>query len=219
MPEPGKSASASAGNNENRTEARPGGADGNAAPTQNVEAAQPTAAPGAPAQESGETAPPVASETSSAPVVERKAADDAVAATPEAQTPQAAQIGQDGQDAPVPQNTVSRESREKAPDAPLVQDKGPEASGAVNKRAVGLSVGENKDEKKDAAAEKPREVIYVDEQGNPVPKPPEPDKMLAEAERLINWRARLKRPCRPASFPCSRSVPKAFRRAYPVRDF
>lgn len=186
LPEPGKSASASAGNNENRTEARPGGADGNAAPTQNVEAAQPTAAPGAPAQESGETAPPVASETSSAPVVERKAADDAVAATPEAQTPQDAQIGQDGQDAPVPQNTVSRESREKAPDAPLVQDKGPEASGAVNKRAVGLSVGENKDEKKDAAAEKPREVIYVDEQGNPVPKPPEPDKMLAEAERLIS---------------------------------
>lgn len=47
-------------------------------------------------------------------------------------------------------------------------------------------MGEQSAEKKEAAAEKPREVIYVDEQGNPVPKPPEPEKMLAEAERLIS---------------------------------
>ena len=46
-------------------------------------------------------------------------------------------------------------------------------------------MGEKQAEKKEAPAEKPREVIYVDEQGNPVSKPPEPDKMLAEAERLI----------------------------------
>ncbi|MDR2055863.1 MAG: tetratricopeptide repeat protein, partial [Desulfovibrio sp.] len=32
----------------------------------------------------------------------------------------------------------------------------------------------------------PREVIYVDEKGNPVPKPPEPDKMLADAKNLMN---------------------------------
>lgn len=31
-----------------------------------------------------------------------------------------------------------------------------------------------------------REVIYVDEQGNPVPKPAEPEKMLAEAQTLLD---------------------------------
>ncbi|MGE9986160.1 tetratricopeptide repeat protein [Desulfovibrio sp. SGI.169] len=69
--------------------------------------------------------------------------------------------------------------------APQASDTGPEASGRVNTRPEGLPVGEKQTEKKENAAEKPREVIYVDEQGNPVPKPPEPDKMLAEAERLI----------------------------------
>ncbi len=29
-------------------------------------------------------------------------------------------------------------------------------------------------------------VVYVDEQGNPVPKPPEPDKMMAEAQELMD---------------------------------
>ena len=184
LPEPGKEAAASAGNNESRTEGRPAETDGNTAPAQNAEAPQSVAAPRAPARESGLTpAPPGASEAPAASAAERKAAGDAAS---EERSPQTTQIGQTGQDVPAPQNAVSGETRENSPETPLARNKGPEASGAVNKRAVGLPVGEKKDEKKDVAAEKPREVIYVDEQGNPVPKPPEPDKMLAEAERLIS---------------------------------
>lgn len=65
------------------------------------------------------------------------------------------------------------------------KNEGAVVSGRVAGEAVGLPVGEKPAEKKEASVEKPREVIYVDEQGNPVPKPPEPDKMLADAERLI----------------------------------
>ncbi len=69
--------------------------------------------------------------------------------------------------------------------APQTQETGPKASGTVNTKPVGLPADQKQAEKKGDEAEKNREVIYVDEQGNPVPKPPEPDKMLAEAERLI----------------------------------
>lgn len=69
---------------------------------------------------------------------------------------------------------------------PQTRETGPKASGTVDTRPVGLPVGEKQADKKEKDAEKPHEVIYVDEQGNPVPKPPEPDKMLAEAERLMD---------------------------------
>lgn len=83
------------------------------------------------------------------------------------------------------------QNAEKADSAPQAQtpsekDAGAAVSGPVTAEPVGLPVGEKPAEKKEAPVEKPREVIYVDEQGNPVPKPPEPDKMLAEAERLIS---------------------------------
>ncbi|WP_308621788.1 tetratricopeptide repeat protein, partial [uncultured Desulfovibrio sp.] len=68
--------------------------------------------------------------------------------------------------------------------APAVRHEGRQASGTATPGTVGLPLGE----KAPAAPEpeKPREVIYVDEQGNPVPKPPEPDKMFAAAEALID---------------------------------
>lgn len=70
------------------------------------------------------------------------------------------------------------------PTAPAVRHEGRTASGTALPGTVGLPLGE----KAPAAPEpeKPREVIYVDEQGNPVPKPPEPDKMFAAAEALID---------------------------------
>ena len=40
-------------------------------------------------------------------------------------------------------------------------------------------------EEKEKSKEEPPAVIYVDEQGNPVPKPLEPEKMLAEAQELM----------------------------------
>lgn len=71
-----------------------------------------------------------------------------------------------------------------APSTPAVRHEGRQASGTAAPGTVGLPLGE----KAPAAPEpeKPREVIYVDEQGNPVPKPPEPDKMFAAAEALID---------------------------------
>jgi TolA-binding protein len=68
---------------------------------------------------------------------------------------------------------------------PPVKDMGQAASGLVQGSSEGLKLGDDKHEKTDVP-ELPREVIYVDEKGNPVPKPPEPDKMMAEAERLID---------------------------------
>ena len=52
-----------------------------------------------------------------------------------------------------------------------------------------LGLPEKTPEKEEAATtEAPRPVVYVDEQGNPVPKPADPAKMLAEAERLLQER-------------------------------
>lgn len=78
--------------------------------------------------------------------------------------------------------------------APIVAGSGSSLSAPINLGAVGLPGGVAAEKKDDAKAEEaakappPREVVYVDEQGNPVPKPPEPDKMMAEAERLIGER-------------------------------
>lgn len=53
-----------------------------------------------------------------------------------------------------------------------------QATGATSGANIGLPLGETP-----PAPE--REVIYVDEDGNPVAKPPEPDKMFAEAEDFM----------------------------------
>ena len=63
---------------------------------------------------------------------------------------------------------------------------GSSASGTVSSKVEGLPVQVEEKTEDTTEAATPRQVIYVDEQGNPVPKPPEPDKMLAEAERLMD---------------------------------
>lgn len=60
---------------------------------------------------------------------------------------------------------------------------GREAGGASSGASVGLPLGAKPVE---PAAPAEREVIYVDEDGNPVAKPPEPDKMFADAEKLMD---------------------------------
>lgn len=59
------------------------------------------------------------------------------------------------------------------------------AGGTASTASEGLPLGAPAEE--NAGLPKP-DPIYVDEQGNPVPKPPEPDKMLAEAARLMDER-------------------------------
>lgn len=60
---------------------------------------------------------------------------------------------------------------------------GRSAGGAAATSPVGVPMGQQPVESAPQPAE--REVIYVDEDGNPVPKPPEPDKMFAEASSLM----------------------------------
>lgn len=60
-------------------------------------------------------------------------------------------------------------------------DAGRQANGAASESQVGVPMGAKPAE----APQAEREVIYVDEEGNPVPKPPEPDKMFSEAEGLM----------------------------------
>lgn len=59
-------------------------------------------------------------------------------------------------------------------------------SGAITGKSVGLPVNAKPETVKDKGDQKEKEVQYVDEKGNPIEKPLELDKMLAEAERLIN---------------------------------
>lgn len=59
---------------------------------------------------------------------------------------------------------------------------GHEVGGSSAQGHLGLSMGQ---EEAGSPQEAQREVIYVDEQGNPVPKPLEPEKMLAEADALM----------------------------------
>lgn len=62
-------------------------------------------------------------------------------------------------------------------------------SGKVSDKVVGLPHAEEKGGHGAAAPkEEPRPVVYVDEQGNPVAKPADPEKMMEEAERLIKER-------------------------------
>lgn len=63
-------------------------------------------------------------------------------------------------------------------------DAGREAQGATAQGSVGLPLNKPVQAEPETAVE--REVIYVDEAGNPVPKPPEPDKMYAEAMGFID---------------------------------
>jgi len=67
--------------------------------------------------------------------------------------------------------------------SPVVRQ-GASATGTVSGEVTGLPVMAVPEEMQEEA-QPPHEVIYVDEQGNPVTKPPEPDTMLAEAERLM----------------------------------
>lgn len=131
-----------------------------------------------------------ASDTRKAP-----AAADQAAAPLEA--PQSAESGKPGEtpatQPETAQNKVADSPEGKAEKAAAPQTQasaekgeGPVVTGPVDTEPVGLPVDEQSAEKTEASDAKPREVIYVDEQGNPVPKPPEPGKMLAEAERLIS---------------------------------
>lgn len=69
----------------------------------------------------------------------------------------------------------------------------PESPGGENVTAEGITPGTMELMRAVAPVEEvpppqtnaTRPVIYVDEKGNPVPKPPEPDKMLAEAEKAM----------------------------------
>ncbi|MBD5641803.1 MAG: tetratricopeptide repeat protein [Desulfovibrio sp.] len=63
-----------------------------------------------------------------------------------------------------------------------VPQAGRQAGGTAATTQVGAPMGAGPAEAQQPAE---REVIYVDEEGNPVPKPPEPDKMFAEAQGLI----------------------------------
>ncbi|MDR3358576.1 MAG: tetratricopeptide repeat protein [Desulfovibrio sp.] len=57
--------------------------------------------------------------------------------------------------------------------------------GAVRDDVIGVPFSDKSGVKKEDEQATPRETIYVDEQGNPVSKPPEPDKMLADAKNLM----------------------------------
>lgn len=63
-----------------------------------------------------------------------------------------------------------------------VSEEGSEVTGASSHGLSGLAMGQ-KEKAPEAAPE--REVIYMDEAGNPVPKPLEPDKMMAEATAFM----------------------------------
>ncbi len=66
---------------------------------------------------------------------------------------------------------------------------GGNVSGKVSDNVVGLPHAEEKGGHGAAVPkEEPRPVVYVDEQGNPVAKPADPEKMMDEAERLIKER-------------------------------
>ena len=70
------------------------------------------------------------------------------------------------------------------------QEKRPEAgavSGKVSGQTVGLPAARQAEEDKAKVSEE-RPVLYVDEQGNPVPKPVNPEVVMEEAERLIRER-------------------------------
>lgn len=92
------------------------------------------------------------------------------------------------QSSPTKEQTPAQSSTSTVQPAPVLPNSGASASGAVSTQVQGLpgaQEGEKKEEKKEETEEQPREVLYVDEQGNPVEKPAEPEKMLQEAQRLL----------------------------------
>ncbi|WP_165076199.1 MULTISPECIES: tetratricopeptide repeat protein [unclassified Desulfovibrio] len=165
-----------------------GGAPAQAPAPQAVPQA-PAAATGAPAQ-----AAPVPSTPASAPQTpapqptaphpsagqNTAPAPAQIPAAAPASAPAAAPTAQEAQ----PPEAAVPAAPAQQPEAPAVRHEGRSASGAAVPGTVGLPLGEKAAPPPEP--EKPREVIYVDEQGNPVPKPPEPDKMFAEAEALMD---------------------------------
>ncbi len=93
---------------------------------------------------------------------------------------QQAQLTQDsteaGDTAPAPVASAPKPAETTVPQG------GSNVSGTSASGNVGLPLGKTEIEPE---PETPREVIYVDENGNPVPKPPEPDRMFAEATKLM----------------------------------
>ncbi|SDF86125.1 Tetratricopeptide repeat-containing protein [Desulfovibrio legallii] len=104
--------------------------------------------------------------------------------------PDAPPVGSAGQNAPARAQDAAAPAVQPLPPAqtaPPTAAAHTEVSGKVSGEVLGLK--EQKPEKEKApVVEEPRPVVYVDEQGNPVPKPADPAKMLAEAERLLQER-------------------------------
>ncbi|MDE7371481.1 MAG: hypothetical protein K2N07_07055, partial [Desulfovibrio sp.] len=143
--------------------------------------AQPAPVPPAPAS------PPQAPAPAPQPATPQPAAGQNVSPAPAqipasapASAPAAAPTAQEAQ----PPAAAAPAAPAQQPETPAVRHEGRSASGAAVPGTVGLPLGEKAAPPPEP--EKPREVIYVDEQGNPVPKPPEPDKMFAEAEALMD---------------------------------
>lgn len=84
-----------------------------------------------------------------------------------------------------PQNPVQTASGiEPAPQqVQTAAPRGNEITGQSAQGNIGVPIGQ---EEQQTQAGQPREVIYVDEAGNPVPKPPEPDKMYEQATAFMD---------------------------------
>ncbi len=87
-----------------------------------------------------------------------------------------------------PKASTGQRAATSSPSADTDPDKklGKNTGGAVSKEQSGLPLGPAKPESKAEPPAPPREVIYVDEKGNPVPKPVDPAKLYADAEKLIS---------------------------------
>lgn len=83
--------------------------------------------------------------------------------------------------ATAPQTPLPPEPQTPIPPAPEPGRSGSSVSGKASRDTTGLPLGSAEI----PTEEPPREVIYVDEQGNPAQKPPEPEKMLAEAAAFM----------------------------------
>ncbi|MDR2574011.1 MAG: tetratricopeptide repeat protein [Desulfovibrio sp.] len=109
------------------------------------------------------------------PVHEEKAALPALPLPPQSPSPE-----QKSASVQIQSESQPRASSGEAQSAsPSERDMGTRVDGAVRETLL------NAPSDKAESPEAPHEVIYVDEKGNPVPKPPEPDKMLANAKSLL----------------------------------
>lgn len=89
--------------------------------------------------------------------------------------------GQEAMGGPAVSNEATHIPPALSPESPVLEE-GPVLSGKSAQTNVGLPLGEKKGE---PAPPVEREVIYVDEAGNPVEKPADPEKMLAEARAFM----------------------------------